>query len=85
MKQTNGQVSTKTAESKFVADDKNAVLAASSEVQSLVADGKSTAKLEVTLMAGDNPVGGSMWVDIEAPEGVTEKDYQFLPSKDDHF
>ena len=26
-----------------------------------------------------------MWVDIEAPEGVTEKDYQFLPSKADHF
>ncbi len=22
-----------------------------------------------------------MWVDIEAPEGVTEADYQFLPSK----
>ncbi len=39
----------------------------------------------VTLMAGVNPVGGSMWVDIEAPEGVTEKDYQFLPSKADHF
>lgn len=29
----------------------------------------------ITLMAGVNPVGGSMWVDIEAPEGVTEKDY----------
>ena len=26
-----------------------------------------------------------MWVDIQAPEGVTEKDYQFLPSKNDHF
>lgn len=39
----------------------------------------------ITLMAGVNPVGGSMWVDIEAPEGVTEKDYQFLPSKNDHF
>ncbi len=26
-----------------------------------------------------------MWVDIEAPEGVTEADYQFLPSKNDHF
>ena len=39
----------------------------------------------ITLMAGVNPVGGSMWVDIEAPEGVTEKDYQFLPSKADHF
>ncbi|MGQ7116318.1 hypothetical protein ACUOFC_67925, partial [Escherichia sp. TWPC-MK] len=35
--QTNGQVSTKTAESKFVADDKNAVLTASSDMQSLVA------------------------------------------------
>ncbi len=22
-----------------------------------------------------------MWVDIEAPEGVTEADYKFLPSK----
>ncbi|MCG4395250.1 hypothetical protein LMJ64_21155, partial [Escherichia coli] len=32
-----------------------------------------------------NPVGGTMWVDIEAPEGVTEADYQFLPSKNDHF
>ncbi len=26
-----------------------------------------------------------MWVDIQTPEGVTEKDYQFLPSKNDHF
>ncbi|EEQ9875564.1 intimin-like adhesin FdeC [Escherichia coli] len=83
--QTNGQVSTKTAESKFVADDKNAVLTASSDMQSLVADGKSTAKLEVTLMSANNPVGGNMWVDIQTPEGVTEKDYQFLPSKNDHF
>lgn len=83
--QTNGQVSTKTVESKFVADDKNAVLTASSDVQSLVADGKSTAKLEVTLMSANNPVGGNMWVDIQTPEGVTEKDYQFLPSKNDHF
>lgn len=83
--QTNGQVSTKTAESKFVADDKNAELTASSDVQSLVADGKSTAKLEVTLFSANNPVGGNVWVDIEAPEGVTEKDYQFLPSKNDHF
>ncbi|EKF3143771.1 inverse autotransporter adhesin FdeC [Escherichia coli] len=83
--QTNGQVSTKTAESKFVADDKNAVLTASSDMQSLVADGKSTAKLEVTLMSANNPVGGNMWVDIQTPEGVTEKDYQFLPSKADHF
>ncbi|HCQ0220665.1 TPA: inverse autotransporter beta domain-containing protein [Escherichia coli] len=83
--QTNGQVSTKTAESKFVADDKNAVLTASSDMQSLVADGKSTAKLEVTLMSADNPVGGNMWVDIQTPEGVTEEDYQFLPSKNDHF
>ncbi|EET3287897.1 hypothetical protein AAU84_003174 [Escherichia coli] len=83
--QTNGQVSTKTAESKFVADDKNAVLTASSDMQSLVADGKSTAKLEVTLMSANNPVGGNMWVDIQTPEGGTEKDYQFLPSKNDHF
>lgn len=83
--QTNGQVSTKTAESKFVADDKNAVLTASSDMQSLVADGKSTAKLEVTLMSANNPVGGNMWVDIQTPEGVTEEDYQFLPSKNDHF
>ena len=83
--QTNGQVSTKTAESKFVADDKNAVLTASSDMQSLVADGKSTAKLAVTLMSANNPVGGNMWVDIQTPEGVTEKDYQFLPSKNDHF
>ena len=84
--QNNGQVSTKTAESKFVADDKNAVLAASPErVDSLVADGKTTATLTVTLMSGVNPVGGTMWVDIEAPEGVTEADYQFLPSKNDHF
>ena len=86
VEQANGQVSTKTAESKFVADDKNAVLAASPErVDSLVADGKTTATMTVTLMAGVNPVGGSMWVDIEALEGVTEKDYQFLPSKADHF
>ncbi|MEL9492934.1 intimin-like adhesin FdeC [Escherichia coli] len=86
VEQANGQISTKTAESKFVADDKNAVLAASPErVDSLVADGKTTATMTVTLMAGVNPVGGSMWVDIEAPEGVTEKDYQFLPSKADHF
>ncbi|WP_136159007.1 inverse autotransporter adhesin FdeC [Escherichia coli] len=83
--QNNGQVSTKTAESKFVADDKNAVLTASSDMQSLVADGKSTAKLVVTLMSANNPVGGNMWVDIQTPEGVTEKDYQFLPSKNDHF
>ena len=66
--------------------DKNAVLAASPErVDSLVADGKTTATLTVTLMSGVNPVGGTMWVDIEAPEGVTEADYQFLPSKNDHF
>ncbi len=50
-------------------------------MQSLVADGKSTAKLEVTLMSANNPVGGNMWVDIQTPEGVTEEDYQFLPSK----
>lgn len=62
------------------------MLAASPErVDSLVADGKTTATMTVTLMAGVNPVGGSMWVDIEAPEGVTEKDYQFLPSKANHF
>ncbi len=54
-------------------------------MQSLVADGKSTAKLAVTLMSANNPVGGNMWVDIQTPEGVTEKDYQFLPSKNDHF
>ncbi|MCV5307758.1 hypothetical protein OFC24_32635, partial [Escherichia coli] len=72
--QNYGQVSTKTAESKFVADDKNAVLTASSDMQSLVADGKSTAKLAVTLMSTNNPVGGNMWVDIQPPEGVTEKD-----------
>ncbi|MBB8497377.1 hypothetical protein HEK40_008010, partial [Escherichia coli] len=48
-------------------------------------DGKTTATLTVTLMSGVNPVGGTMWVDIEAPEGVTEADYQFLPSKNDHF
>ncbi|EFO1591063.1 intimin-like adhesin FdeC [Escherichia coli] len=83
---TDGQVSTKTAESRFVADDKNAVLAVSPErVESLVADGVATATLEITLMSADNPVGGSMWVDIQAPEGVTEDDYQFLPSKADHF
>lgn len=86
VEQADGQESTKTAESKFVADDKNAVLAASPErVDSLVADGKTTATLTVTLMSGVNPVGGTMWVDIEAPEGVTEADYQFLPSKNDHF
>lgn len=57
VEQANGQVSTKTAESKFVADDKNAVLAASPErVDSLVADGKTTATMTVTLMAGVNPV-----------------------------
>ena len=83
--QNNGQVSTKTAESKFVADDKNAVLAASSDVTSLVADGVQTATMTVTLFSANNPVGGNVWVDIEAPEGVTEKDYQFLPSKNDHF
>ncbi|MED0063752.1 inverse autotransporter beta domain-containing protein [Escherichia marmotae] len=83
--QANGQVSTKTAESKFVVDDKNAELVASSDVESLVADGKTTATLTVTLMEGVNPVGGTMWVDIQAPEGVAETDYQFLPSKTDHF
>ncbi|EOU43826.1 adhesin/invasin [Escherichia sp. KTE114] len=82
---TDGQVSTKTAESRFVADDKNAVLAASSDVKELVADGVATATLDVTLMSAGNPVGGNMWVDIKAPEGVTENDYQFLPSKADHF
>lgn len=83
--QSNGQVSTKTAESKFVADDKNAELAASSNVDSLVADGVQTATMTVTLFSANNPVGGNVWVDIEAPEGVTEADYQFLPSKADHF
>ncbi|MBB2393366.1 intimin-like adhesin FdeC, partial [Escherichia coli] len=69
VEQANGQVSTKTAESKFVADDKNAVLAASPErVDSLVADGKTTATMTGTVMAGVYPVGGSMWVDIVAPE-----------------
>ncbi|HEI2548383.1 TPA: inverse autotransporter beta domain-containing protein [Escherichia coli] len=82
---TDGQVSTKTAESRFVADDKNAVLAASSDVKELVADGVAIATLDVTLMSAGNPVGGNMWVDIKAPEGVTENDYQFLPSKADHF
>ena len=82
---SDGQVSTKTAESRFVADDKNAVLAASSDVKELVADGVATATLDVTLMSAGNPVGGNMWVDIKAPEGVTENDYQFLPSKADHF
>ena len=85
VEQANGQESTKTAESKFVADDKNAVLAASSDVTSLVADGVQTATMTVTLFSANNPVGGNVWVDIEAPEGVTEKDYQFLPSKNDHF
>ncbi|XPE24464.1 hypothetical protein ACNKHM_05860 [Shigella sonnei] len=42
MEQADGQESTKTAESEFVTDDKNAVLAASPErVDSLVADGKT--------------------------------------------
>ncbi|EIN2317198.1 Ig-like domain-containing protein, partial [Escherichia coli] len=85
VEQANGQESTKTAESKFVADDKNAVLAASSDVTSLVADGVQTATMTVTLFSANNPVGGNVWVDIEAPEGVTEADYQFLPSKADHF
>ncbi len=82
---TDGQISTKTAESRFVADDKNAVLAASSDVKELVADGVATAMLDVTLMSAGNPVGGNMWVDIKTPDGVTESDYQFLPSKADHF
>ncbi|BBU86283.1 hypothetical protein EIMP300_76830 [Escherichia coli] len=85
VEQADGQESTKTAESKFVADDKNAELAATSDVHSLVADGVTTATLTVTLFSANNPVGGTMWVDIEAPEGVTEADYQFLPSKNDHF
>lgn len=55
--QNNGQVSTKTAEAKFVADDKNAVLAASSDVTSLVADGVQTATMTVTLFSANNPVG----------------------------
>lgn len=58
MSQNNGQVSTKTAEAKFVADDKNAVLAASSDVTSLVADGVQTATMTVTLFSANNPVGG---------------------------
>lgn len=41
-------------------------------MQSLVADGKSTAKLEVTLMSANNPVGGNMWVDIPDAGRVTE-------------
>ncbi len=86
VKQTNGQTSTKTAESKFVVDYKNAVLAVSPEnIDSLVADGETTATLEITLMAENNPVGGTMWVEIQAPEGVTEENYKFLPSKFDHF
>ncbi|HBA3646415.1 TPA: intimin-like adhesin FdeC [Escherichia coli] len=85
VKQTNGQTSTKTAESKFVVDYKNAVLAASSDVTSLVADGTTTATLEITLMAENNPVGGTMWVEIQAPDNVKEEDYEFLPSKFDHF
>lgn len=85
MNRTDGQVSTKTAESRFVADDKNAVLAVSPErVESLVADGVATATLEISDV-GRQPCWGSMWVDIQAPEGVTEDDYQFLPSKADHF
>ena len=62
-----------------------AIFAASSDVTSLVADGVQTATMTVTLFSANNPVGGNVWVDIEAPEGVTEKDYQFLPSKNDHF
>ncbi|CUA15761.1 Ig domain-containing protein [Escherichia coli] len=85
VKQTNGQTSTKTAESRFVVDYKNAVLAASSDVTSLVADGTTTATLEITLMAENNPVGGTMWVEIQAPDNVKEEDYEFLPSKSDHF
>ncbi len=85
VEQADGQVSTKTAESKFVADDKNAELVATSNVDSLVADGVQTATMTVTLFSANNPVGGNVWVDIEAPEGVTEKDYKFLPSKADHF
>ncbi|HAX3034735.1 inverse autotransporter beta domain-containing protein [Escherichia albertii] len=86
VKQTNGQTSTKTAESKFVVDYKNAVLAVSPEnIDSLVADGETTATLEITLMAENNPVGGTMWVEIQAPDNVKEEDYEFLPSKSDHF
>ncbi|MBM1031466.1 hypothetical protein JQN42_24330, partial [Escherichia coli] len=79
------QESAKTAESNFVADDKTAVLAASSDVLSLVADGVQTGAMTVTLFSANNPVGGKVWVDIEAPEGVTEADYQFLPSNADHY
>ncbi len=36
-------------------------------------------------MSANNPVGGKMRAYIQTPEGVTEEDYQFLPSKNDHF
>ncbi|TLI80034.1 intimin-like adhesin FdeC [Escherichia sp. E2562] len=85
VEQADGQVSMKTAESKFVADDKNAELTAKSDVSSLVADGVTTATMTVTLFSANNPVGGTMWVDIEAPKDVTEADYKFSPSKADHF
>ncbi|HHB2144715.1 inverse autotransporter beta domain-containing protein [Escherichia albertii] len=82
---TNSQVSTKTAESKFVADEKNAVLTVSPDVTELVADGNATATINLTLMEGNNTVGGTVWVDVEAPDGVTDDKYKILPAKITHF
>ncbi|HFG4068463.1 TPA: inverse autotransporter beta domain-containing protein [Escherichia coli] len=82
---TNSQVSTKTAEAKFVADEKNAVLTVSPDVTELVADGNTTATINLTLMEGDNTVGGTVWVDVEAPEGVSDDMYKILPAKITHF
>ncbi|XTZ36565.1 inverse autotransporter beta domain-containing protein [Salmonella enterica] len=83
---TDGQQSTKTAEAKFIADEINAKLTATLEdVADLVADGESTATLELSLMAGVNPVGGTFDIEVTAPQDVTESDYKISPNKSEHF
>ncbi|STJ82304.1 Ig domain-containing protein [Escherichia coli] len=76
VEQANGQVSTKTAESKFVADDKKRGARRISRTCRFSGGGREDyCNNDGYPDGGVNPVGGSMWVDIEAPEGVTEKDY----------
>ena len=70
---------------KFGVDEKNAVLTVSPDVTELVADGKTTATINLTLMEGDNTVGGTVWVDVETPEGGAGHMYTILPAEITHF
>ncbi|ELC9742333.1 hypothetical protein ABT660_004659, partial [Salmonella enterica subsp. enterica serovar Kentucky] len=63
----------------------NAVLTVSPDVTELVADGKTTATINLTLMEGDNTVGGTVWVDVETPEGGAGHMYTILPAEITHF